>query len=78
MHKLLNISKLHFTAFLAILLPCCEVQNENSAVTQNIEPRQAFIAKDGVRVAVDYESGNLRYLGREGSNFAGNHGLWRL
>ena len=78
MHKLLNISKLHFTAFLAILLPCCEVQKENSAVTQSIEPGQAFIVKDGVRVAVDYESGNLRYLGREGSNFAGNHGLWRL
>ncbi len=78
MHKLLNISKLHFTAFLAILLPCCEVQNENSAVTQNIEPRQAIIAKDGVRVAVDYESGNLSYLGREDSNFAGNSGLWRL
>ncbi len=78
MHKLLNISKLHFTAFLAILLPCCEVQKESAAVIQSIEPGQAFIANDGVRVAVDYESGNLSYLGREDSNFAGNSGLWRL
>lgn len=78
MHKLLNISKLHFTTLLALLLPCCQVQKESSPAAENIEPRQAFFAKDGVRVAVDYESGNLKYLGREGCNYAGNRGLWRL